>query len=59
MMMGGAGRDVVLKTYPGAYHGFDLKGNAWRQFGHIGRYDAEASRDAYERIRVFLAKHLN
>ena len=58
MKMGGSGRDVVLKIYPGAYHGFDLEGNDWRQFGHIGLYDAEASRDAYKRIRTFLAKHL-
>ena len=59
MKMGGAGRDVVLKIYPGAYHAFDLKGADWRYMGHIGLYDAEASSDAYERIRAFLAKHLN
>ena len=59
MMMGGAGRGVVLKIYPGADHGFDLKGTDYRSMGRIARYDAEASRDAYERIRVFLAKHLN
>ncbi len=58
VMMGGAGRDVVLKIYPGTYHAFDLEGNDWRKFGHIGRYDAGASRDAYERIRAFLAKHV-
>ena len=58
MMMGGAGRDVVLKIYPGTHHAFNLKGNDWRKFGHIGRYNAEAAEDAIERIRVFLAEHL-
>ena len=59
MMMGGAGRDVVLKIYPGAHHVFDLKGTDFRYRGYIGRYDAEAASDAIERIRVFLARHLN
>ncbi len=59
MMMGGAGRDVVLKIYSGAHHVFDLKGVEFRYMGRIGRYDAEAASDAIERIRVFLAKHLN
>ena len=59
MIMGGAGRDVVLKIYPGAHHVFDLKGVEFRYMGRIGRYDAEAASDAIERIRVFLAEHLN
>ena len=59
MIMGGAGRDVVLKIYPGAHHVFDLRGTDFRYMGRIGLYDAEAASDAIERIRVFLAKHLN
>ena len=35
MMMGGAGRDVVLKIYPGAHHVFDLKGTDFRYMGRI------------------------
>ncbi len=59
MIMGGAGRDVTLKIYSGAYHVFDLRGTDYRSMGRIGRYDAEAASDAIERIRVFLATHLN
>ena len=54
----GDGRDVVLKMYPGVHHGFDLRGIDYRFRGQRVLYDADAFEDAFERIRAFLAKHL-
>ena len=54
----GTGHDVILKMYPGAHHSFDLEGTDHRFMGQRQLYDAAAAKDAFERIRAFLAKHL-
>ena len=50
--------EVMLKVYPGATHGFDVDQPDQEVLGHKIRYDAEAARDAVDRIRRFLALHL-
>jgi dienelactone hydrolase len=50
--------EVILKVYPGAYHGFDnpRRGRWYR--GHYLEYNQKAASDAKIRVREFLAKHL-
>ena len=58
MMKLGDDHDVILKMYPGVHHSFDLRGIDYRFQRQLRRYDADAFEDAFERIRAFLAKHL-
>ena len=45
-------------VYPGAHHGFDEEGADRKAHGHTVRYDSEAAKDAVNRVKAFLAKHL-
>ncbi len=45
---------ATLQVYPGATHAFDAPGRERRYLGHLMRYDAEAARDATDRVRRFL-----
>jgi dienelactone hydrolase len=55
--------DVVLKVYPGAYHGFDGLGKSRNVSGSRGsvhrmEYQPEAEADAVVRVKVFFENHL-
>ena len=50
--------EVILKIYPGVYHGFDWKGKNSVVKGHRVLYDPVAAADAIVQVRYFLAKHL-
>jgi dienelactone hydrolase len=56
--------EVVLKVYPGAYHGFDGLGKSRKVSGSRGgvhhlEYQPEAEADAIVRVKAFFEKHLN
>jgi dienelactone hydrolase len=54
--------EVILKVYPGAYHGFDLLGANRNVQGSRGmhhlQYQREATEDATLQVSDFLGKHL-
>jgi dienelactone hydrolase len=55
----GSGGDVVLKIFPGAYHGFDFPVPAHtNRLGHFIRYDAAATAASWQAIDAFLAGHV-
>ncbi len=54
----GTGHELVLKVYPGAYHGFDAKGVDRKIMGHRVKYDPAAAAEAITRVKEFLVKHL-
>ena len=53
----GEGR-VQLVVYPNAYHSFDTTLPMHLYRGHLLGADPDATADAIERVRAFLAKHL-
>ena len=51
--------DVILKSYPGAYKGFDFEGaSEMRHESEPFQYDPEAATDAIAQVKDFLAKYL-
>lgn len=48
----------ILKVYPNAYHGFDLKGVDIEVEGHKIKYDPAATENAIVQVKNFLLKHL-
>lgn len=54
--------EVILKVYPGAYHGFDLVGANADVRGATGmhhlQYQPEAEADSIIRVKAFFGKHL-
>ena len=55
---GRSNHEIILKTYPGAYMGFDLEGIDTIDRGHRLLYDPVAAADAIEQVKNFLQKHL-
>jgi dienelactone hydrolase len=59
MPSGKAAHEVILKIYPGAYHGFDVEGvDVVRVQRHRVLYNPKALADSIVQVREFLAKHL-
>lgn len=58
MPKGKAAHEIILKVYPGAYHGFDFEGADWVRLGHRVLYNPEALADSIVQVKEFLAKHL-
>lgn len=52
------GAAVSLTVYPGATHAFDSPLPPRHYMGHALRYDRDATRDAWNRIKAFLAANL-
>ena len=52
------GREIILKVYPGVYHGFTYKGLDKTIQGKRILYDPAASADAAIQMKAFLAKHV-
>ena len=52
------GHEIILKVYPGVYHGFTYEGMDRTIAGHRLLYDPAASADAAIQIKAFLAKHV-
>ena len=50
---------MSLEVYAGATHAFDVDLPERQYLGHTMRFDPEAARDAEERVRRFLAQHLD
>ncbi len=50
--------EVILKIYPGAYHGFDWEGMDQIYAGHRLSYDPIAATDATDQVKYFLKKYL-
>lgn len=50
--------EVILKAYPGAYHGFDVEGIDTSYMDHRYRYNPTAAADSMIQVKTFLAKHL-
>jgi dienelactone hydrolase len=50
--------EVILKIYPGAYHGFDWKGKDFSYKGHRFLYDPAATNDAIVQVQNFFEKYL-
>jgi dienelactone hydrolase len=50
-----AGKTVVITTYPGATHAFNVKGPDRTAYGHALRYDASAAADAQTQTLRFLS----
>jgi dienelactone hydrolase len=56
----GAGNEVELHVFPGAYHAFDFPLPAHTNLlGHFMRYDAAATTASWQAIDAFLAAHLH
>jgi dienelactone hydrolase len=51
--------NVILKVYPGAYHGFDIEGLDTSYMDHRLRYNPAAAADSIIQVKTFLAKYLN
>lgn len=49
-----AGKTVVITTYPGATHAFNVKAPDRTAYGHALRYDASAAADAQSQTLAFL-----
>jgi dienelactone hydrolase len=54
----GTENEVILKVYPGAYHGFDIEGIDTSYMDHRYRYNSRAAADSIIQVKTFLAKHL-
>jgi dienelactone hydrolase len=50
--------EVVLKVFPGAYHGFDVEGANTEYMGHRIQYNSAAAADSIVQVKAFLAKHM-
>jgi dienelactone hydrolase len=50
--------EFSVKTYPNAYHSFDFEGLKIDSYGHHAEYDPEATADAIQQTKDFLAKYL-
>jgi dienelactone hydrolase len=50
--------EVILKVYPGAYHGFDVEGVKTEYLGHYIQYSPAAAEDSIAQVKAFLAKHM-
>ncbi len=50
--------EVILKVYPGAYHGFDAEGLNTEYMGHRLQYNPAAAADSIIQVKAFLAKHM-
>ncbi len=50
--------EVILKVYPGAYHGFDMEGVSTVYMGHRLEYNPAAAADSIVQVKAFLAKHM-
>jgi dienelactone hydrolase len=56
---GKAKHEVILKVYPGAYHGFDRpRDSAVIYLGHVIQYDRQATSDSILQVKEFLEKYL-
>lgn len=58
MPSGKTANEVILKIYPGAYHGFDWKGKDFTYKGHRFLYDPAATNDAIVQVQNFFEKYL-
>jgi dienelactone hydrolase len=58
MPSGKTAREITLKIYPGAYHGFDMEGMDLKVQGHRILYNSEATADSIVQVKEFLAKYL-
>ncbi len=50
--------EVILKVYPGAYHGFDVEGAHTQYMDHRLQYNPAAAADSIVQVKAFLAKHM-
>ncbi len=50
--------EVILKVYPGAYHGFDVEGESTEYMDHRLQYDPSATADSIAQVKAFLAKYM-
>ena len=50
--------EVILKVYPGAYHGFDAEGLNKEYMDHRLQYNPAAAADSIVQVKAFLAKHM-
>ena len=51
-------KEITLKVYPNAYHGFDHEGVDTKVKGHKLKYNPGATKDAIFQVKRFLEKHL-
>jgi len=55
---GKTAQEIIFKVYPGVHHCFDIEGMDQTFSDHRMLYHPEATADAHDRIRDFLAKHM-
>jgi len=55
---GKVAHEIILKVYPGAYHGFDMEGIDLVREGHHVLYNPQALADSIVQVKGFLAMHL-
>jgi dienelactone hydrolase len=53
-----ASQELVFKTYPNTYHGFDIVGLDRKVGRHQMKYNPESAADAFEQVKSFLEKHM-
>ena len=53
-----AGAPLEVHIYPGVYHVFDDPGLHKVVRGHLFQYDRKAAEDSFQKVRDFLAKHI-